>query len=172
LQSGYAAPSGTVATIAASDRNNVTRIAYPAKTATAGVDTTWSVYPSPGGYDAWIGTCSALVAHADSEPGTTPRAVLQLSPITVHLYGSNNGDSFKTENRSVSLTWSQAGCTETLSYTPNTGSCSPNSNGSDQCKLYLAVPPGAWTFTINGLSYSTTATIGTRTAQTVQINTT
>ena len=171
---GYSAPTGSIATIAASDRSNVTRIAYPSKSLTAGVDTTWSVFPAPGGYDAWLGSCSSLVAHADSEPGTTPRTVLQLSPVTVRLHAQNTGDQNKTQNRGVSLTWSPtSACSETLNYGVVTDStCSPTSNGTGQCLLLIAVPPGTWTFKINGLSYSTTATVDPRTASTVSINAT
>jgi hypothetical protein len=170
-QAGYTAPAAAVATIAASDRSEVTRITYPAKPVTVGVDTTWSAYPSPGGYDAWIGTCSPLVTHADSEPGTTPRAVLQLSPVVVHLSGANTGDAYKTQARSVSATWAGGGCSEQLSFSATTSStCSPNAS-SGQCLLHLAVPPGTWTFKIDGLTYSTTATVGVRVPSTVAINT-
>lgn len=175
LRSSFSLPAGAVATVAASDRRNATRITYPSKALTAGVDTTWAAYPSLGGYDAWLGSCSALVAHADSEPSTTSQALLQLSPVTVHLYAQNTGDSFKTRSRSVSLTWSPtSACSETLSYTATTASdCSPNTaNTSEQCLLRLAVPPGTWTFKIDGLTYSTTAPVGTRTASTVSINAT
>ena len=175
LRTGFSTPGGAVATIAASDRRNPTRITYPSKAVTANVDTTWAAYPSLGGYDAWIGTCSQLVGHDDSEPGSSPRALLQLSPVTVHLYGQNTGDGYKTQGKSVSLTWSPtSSCTETLSYpaTTDTG-CSPNTGATgSQCLLKLAVPPGSWTFKIDGLTYATTATIGTRTAHTVMINTT
>ena len=101
---------------------------------TANVDTTWAAYPSLGGYDAWIGTCSPLVSHADSEPGNSPRALVQLSPVTVHLYAQNTGDSAKTQGRSVSLTWSPtSSCTETLSYTATTDTgCSPNTAQHEQ----------------------------------------
>lgn len=171
LVTGFTPPAGSNATIAASDRSNVTRITYPTKPVTVGVDTTWTAYPSPGGYDAWLGTCSSLVGHADSEPGTSPRAVVALSPVTVHLKGKDNGDADKTQNKSVSLTWRPtSGCTETLSYTPTTaGGCSPNST-SNQCLLSLAVPPGTWNFKINGQDHNTTATVATRTARLVTID--
>lgn len=147
LQSGYAAPSGAVMTIAASDRSNVTRITYPSKPVTVGVDTTWTAFPSPGGYDAWLGTCSSLVGHADSEPGTSPRALIALSPVVVSLTASNNGSTIQhqTQGRTVRAVWSGGGgCSETLSWNVFTGSsCSAS---PETCTLNLAVPPGTWTF--------------------------
>ncbi|MDT7571349.1 MAG: hypothetical protein QOE05_1523, partial [Actinomycetota bacterium] len=86
---GQAAPSGSVVTIAASDRSNVARVTYPTKPVTLGADTTWTAFPSRGGYDAWLGTCLVL-DHTDSEPGTSPpRIVLPLSPVKVRLDGAN-----------------------------------------------------------------------------------
>ena len=146
---GFPAPSGAVMTIAASDRNNVTRITYPSKPVTVGVDTTWTAYPSPGGYDAWLGTCSPLVGHADSEPGTSPRAVIALSPVTVTITAPDNSDANRNQasGRTVQAVWSGGGgCTETLSWNAFTdGSCQPKAD-TGGCPVKLAVPPGTWTF--------------------------
>lgn len=170
---GFSRPTGSLATIAASDRSNVARLAYPAKPIARGDDTTWSAYPAPGGYDAWLGTCSPLVAHGDAEPGTSPRVPLQLSPVSVKLVGSNGGDDWKAQNRTVQLVHAGTpSCSETLAYanTATPGDCVSNSSGTNQCWLYIAVPPGTWTFKAKDLTYSTTATIGARTPATVQIN--
>jgi hypothetical protein len=95
----------------------------------------------------------------------------------VRLVGSNGGDDWKARNRTVQLiSAGTPSCTETLNYanTATAGDCASNSSGSNQCWLYIAVPPGTWTFKVKDLTYSTPTpvTIDSRTAATVQINVT
>lgn len=173
-QVGFTPPSGTSATIAASDRDNVTRITYPGKAVTPGADLVWSVFPAAGGYDAWLGPCSP-VAHSDSEPGTTPpRTVLPLSPVTVVLKATNGGSNPNGRGKSVSVSWvSSPPCAEALTFATSTSTkCEATSQGVPQCIVRLGVPAGTWAFTVDGSSFTTTATIASRTAHTVTIDVT
>ncbi len=168
---GFTPPTGMTATIAASDRAAVTRITYPSKSVTLGTDLVWSAYPSPGGYDAWLGPCSP-VGHSDSEPGTTPpRTVLPLSPVTVVLNATSGGDNPKGRGKSVSVTWLPTSCSEPYSFATSTKSdCNATSEGADACVVYLGVPAGTWNFKIDGATNNVNATVAPRTAQTVKIN--
>ncbi len=171
VKTGFELPTGLQARLAAPDRASATRYESAGKSVTEGVDLTWTAYPSPGGYDAYLGPCSPF-RHTDSEPGTSPpRIDLGMSPITVQITGGTN-DNAKGQSKSVSASWlSSPSCSEPLSYAAKTSSvCKVNSNGSDGCWLYIALRPGTWRITLEGGTYFVDVPVESRKAKTVQIN--
>ncbi len=170
VKTGFELPTGLQARLAAPDRATATKYESAGKTVTAGADLTWTAYPSPGGYDAYVGPCSA-VRHTDSEPGTSPpRIDLGLSPVTVQITGGTN-DNLKGQSKTVSAAWlSSPSCSEPLSYAGKTSSiCKVNSNGTDGCWLYIALRPGTWRLTLEGGTYFADVTVESRKALSVQI---
>jgi Tfp pilus assembly protein PilV len=171
VKTGFELPTGLQARLAAPDRATATKYESAGKTVTAGADLTWTAYPSPGGYDAYVGPCSA-VRHTDSEPGTSPpRIDLGLSPVTVQITGGTN-DNLKGQSKTVSAAWlSSPSCSEPLSYAGKTSSiCKVNSNGTDGCWLYIALRPGTWRLTLEGGTYFADVTVESRKALSAQIN--
>ncbi len=171
VKTGFELPTGLQARLAAPDRATATKYESAGKTVTAGADLTWTAYPSPGGYDAYVGPCSA-VRHTDSEPGTSPpRIDLGLSPVTVQITGGTN-DNLKGQSKTVSAAWlSSPSCSEPLSYAGKTSSiCKVNSNGTDGCWLYIALRPGTWRLTLEGGTYFVDVTVESRKALSAQIN--
>lgn len=141
----YNLPTGLTATIAAPDRATPTRTVYPGRSVTpttANTDLTWTAFPSKGGYDAYLGPCTAI-AHSDSEPGTTPpRMVLSLSPTKVKLKVPGSQDT-KARDKEVRLFWLEPGCSETLTYAARS-----NSTCTNTCEVRLAVPAGRYLFRV------------------------
>ena len=136
-------------------------------------DMVWSssVYPHPGGYDAWLGPCSSAVAHFDSEPSTSPVVDLPLSPVVLHLRA---GSQDLPKSRSVTLTWlppsGGPACTEVLSWPVTTaGDCHGQHSLTDTrpCRLDLAVPPGNWQVRVSGANGSATSANGSIASLTV-----
>ncbi len=167
---GFSLPNGLAARVSAPERGIPTKIDYAAQTLTAGADVAWTAYPDPGGYDAYTGPCSPVV-HLDAEPGTSPRAVLPLSPVTVWLQGKNSADNTRTRSKSPTAEWSVSGCAESLGWPVSTSSsCEASSNGSDACIVKVGVPPGSWKFSGGSGCRSTTATVAARTPQTVTLD--
>ncbi len=171
VKTGFELPTGLQARLAAPDRATATKYESAGKTVTEGADLTWTAYPSPGGYDAYVGPCSA-VRHTDSEPGTSPpRIDLGLSPVTVQITGGTN-DNLKGQSKTVSAAWlSSPSCSEPLSYAGKTSSiCKVNSNGTDGCWLYIALRPGTWRLTLEGGTYFADVTVESRKALSAEIN--
>jgi type II secretory pathway pseudopilin PulG len=161
--SGYEAPIGLAGTLSAPDRATATRVEYPAASLALGTDKVVNAFPSPGGYDAHLGPCSP-VAHVDSEPGTSPRAELPLSPVKLKLTGSDSNG----RDRTATFTWrSTPTCGQQTTYTSKTSlNCSSTtSSDSSACLLYLGVPAGTWRLTISGITWkSWNVTVAPRTA--------
>lgn len=157
----YLLPANLAARISAPERTIPTRIDYPALTLTKGLDVSWNAFPDPGGYDAYTGPCSPVV-HVDSEPGTTPRAVIALSPvrITLDVVGSQD---IKARDARVKATWEPPlGCAspEELTTADKTDSmCSPKAG---TCVLRMGLPPGKWRLTVPGATGSADITVEPR----------
>lgn len=149
---GYNLPSQKVA-LSSPDRSTPTAVTHVDRKTMTGSDLVWSssVYPSPAGYEAYIGACSD-VARFDSEPATSPSVDLPLSPVSVHLKASGSAASLK----SVTATWVPAGssppCAERLSFVATTSSgCSGTADyNGNSCKLDIALPPGTWALKVSG----------------------
>ena len=166
----FVRPTGLSATLSSPDRASSTRVDYPSK-AVVGGDLTWAAFPSPAGYDAYLGPCQA-VKRTDSEPGTTPpKVLLPLSTVTVQITGGNASSTF-AQGKTVKVVWKGSPCAETLTFNTVTDSaCKPNSNGADGCWLYVAVPAGSWRFEIDGTpQYFKDATISGSSSHSLSIS--
>jgi Tfp pilus assembly protein PilV len=167
----FVLPTGLTATLSSPDRTLATRVDYPAKTVVGGLDLTWAAFPSPAGYDAYLGPCQAA-KHTDAEPGTLPpKVLLPLSTVRVQLSGGNASSEY-ARDKAVTATWLTTACTETLSFGTRTdATCKANANGTDGCFLSLAVPPGLWRFEIVGQpTLHTDAQVTEATSRSVTIN--
>ena len=161
--SGYQLPTGLAVRLAAPDRATATRWESAGRLVTAGADQVWTSYPSPGGYDAYLGPCTP-VAHTDSEPGTSPpRIDFSLSPVKVQLTGGQDHTS-RAADKSLSATLLSAdGCAEPVSWAGRTSPlCKPNSNGADGCYFHVALRRGTWRLTTES-GFSTDVTVQPRT---------
>ncbi len=161
--SGFTLPTGLAVKLAAPDRATPTRWESAGRSVSAGVDQAWTSYPSPGGYDAFVGPCTP-VTHTDSEPGTSPpRIDLALSPVTVQVTGGTADDA-KGRDKTITATWlSSPTCDEVLGYATKTSSvCKVNSNGADGCWLYIALRRGTWRLTLEG-GYTVDVNVKSRT---------
>lgn len=168
--SGFPLPTGLAVKIAAPDRATLTRWESAGRAVTAGLDQTWTAYPSPGGYDVFLGPCTS-VTRTNSEPGTSPpRVELPLSPVTVKLVGGSGTDNPKVRDKTVTATM-RGGCAESVTWTARSStSCNAPSNGADQCRISVAVPPGDWRWTIDGSSHGADRQVDPRIPATVTID--
>ena len=157
---GHALPTGLAARLAAPDRATSTKIESAAQAVTAGAPLTWNSFPQPGGYDAYLGRCSATL-HTAAEPGTTPLVELALSPVEVVVaWADGTGPSLG--GKEVRADWLSPECAEPLRYAART-TCTTS------CSVRLAVPPGTWRLHVAGYSGATDVTVGARTALTTNV---
>ena len=161
--SGFQLPTGLAVKLAAPDRATPTRWESAGRTVVAGADQAWPSYPSPGGYDVFLGPCTPVV-HVDSEPGASPpRVDLSLSPVTVQLTGGQEHTSRAAGKAISAVLLPVGGCEEPISWSGKTSTaCKPNSNGADGCWLYLGLRRGTWRLVLEG-GYSTDVTVQART---------
>ncbi|MCU1693338.1 MAG: prepilin-type N-terminal cleavage/methylation protein [Frankiales bacterium] len=129
--SGYNPPVPLNLSLVTPDQATTSRVDLPTTPISVGSSVVSDVFPSRGGYDAFLGTCSTPV-HTTSEPGPNPPTVaLRLVPVKITRGGQNPG------GRTVTADWAGGSCSETLSFGVTTSSTGV---------IQLAVPPGRWTF--------------------------
>ena len=147
---GHTLPTGVSARLATPDRLATTRTETAAQALSAGTAVTWTVYPSTGGYDAYLSPCTPVV-HPVTEPATTVDAVLALSPVTVTLTTSSNGNNSanRIRNKTITAQWvpTSGTCSE-----PVTTFATSTSSTCGTCSVQLALPAGRWRLTIAGTS--------------------
>ncbi len=158
---GYALPTGLAARLAAPDRATSTKTVSTAKAVTAGTALTWSSFPDPGGYDAYLGQCSRAV-HTAAEPGTSPAVTLPLSPVEV-VVARQSGHDPALSGKEVTVSWQDPACSEPLRYTART-SCTDVT-----CSVRLAVPEGVWRVEVVGHTGGVDVAVGSGQALTTTV---
>lgn len=166
--SKFARPNGASISLASPDRTSATRVDYPTQPVVGG-DQTWSVFPNPSGYEAWLGPCQPPKRIA-SEPGTAPVGTLKLSTITVQLTGTNASAGI-AGNRGVKVLWKGSTCNEVLTFNAATDpSCKPSFDGVSGCYVHVAVPAGTWRLEVDGYpQYGVQGTVAEGTSYSVKI---